>query len=115
MNGYQFHSRRRFRSGLSALVPVLAAALSGCAGRADGVRPALLASPMGPALGAMWETAGGIDAWRRFGSVNFVYEASFGPAAFRAGAGRLEALPSNSDSRLPTSDFPLPTSGDWPR
>jgi hypothetical protein len=50
----------------------------------------------------MWEAAGGIEAWRRFGSVGFTYQASLGPAALRAGAGRPEIVPAVA-------------SGDWPR
>jgi len=65
---------------------------------------------MGPALKAMWEAAGGIDAWRRFEPAHFTYQASFGPAAFRAEAAQREESSADSDVRISPSAFRFPAS-----
>src|SRR5262245_39056114 len=81
-----FHRHTRsgnLRAPFRAAALLLCAALAACA--APGGRPALLSSPMGPALEAMWEAAGGMEEWRRYETVGFTYEASLGPAAARLG------------------------------
>ncbi len=75
----------------SVIVALLASAfLSSCASRFSG-RPAILSSTAGPALEKLWDSCGGLSAWRDVGPVRFTYQAEVGPGAVLAGLPR-EAL-----------------------
>ena len=66
-------------TALAALGGLFSCAGSHPAAESDG-GAALLATAVGPALQALWDGAGGIAAWRRVGSMRFVYEAQAGRA-----------------------------------